>query len=224
MAIIKGNILGSYRKRAGEVVFRRYRDLDVFQSAPKKMSNPKTNAQELVRARFRVLSKLAHDFAIAVNAGLKGATQGTSISPRNLFTKKNWGAVSATSPDNVTTDYAELVVAQGPFRDVLWSAPRFDNPLEVELTFDSTNLPQGVAAGDVEVYTFLYCVDLDDYLMKAPVLASAGSVNITVPGHWSGQKVHIWCWTKYTGANIAEQGIVTDSVSNSDYVGSGNIS
>lgn len=224
MAIIKGNILGSYRKRAGEVVFRRYRDLDVFQSAPKSMSNPKTNAQELVRARFRVLSKLAHGFAMGVNRGFRAAAQGTSLSPRNFFTKLNWGAVTATTPDNVTTDYGELVVAQGPFVNVYYGNPQFDNPLEVVMTITATNLPQGVNAADVDVYVFCYSPDVDGSLMAAPVHASTGSITITFPGHWSGQKVHLWGWTKYTGAPIADAGIATGDVSDSQYLGSGNIS
>lgn len=79
--IKSGRLAGSvYSVRFGEVIERAYNPF---------VTNPKTQAQVQVRAKFKLLSQLAAVMAPIVAIARQGA-----VSTRNLFLKENYGAVT----------------------------------------------------------------------------------------------------------------------------------
>lgn len=217
MAKVVLGILDGFIGKVGTVVGAFWKGLPVMRAYKRKAHNPQSELQMLVRARFTVISKLASDFLSALYVGLGTEARKLHMTEGDLFVRKNWGAVTATSPDNVTTDYGELIIAAGPQRGVQFGSPRFDNPLEVELSF-STNDGEPKTTDDDLVYVFAYSPDVNDGILSQPVKRSTQSMTLTVPGHWSGQKVHLWGFV--VGDGTENKGAVSDSV----YVGSGNIS
>lgn len=225
MAIVYKKILGASRKRVGDVVFRNWKGETISSAYNPIVKNPNTRSQQLVRARFAALTKLAQMFAPATYVGLRDAVAGSVLTPRNLFIKKNWPAVTATAPDNVTTDYTSIVVAKGSYADsLIFGTPRFDNPLQVELSFSFSSSISPSPSANVLVYVFVYCPDVDGRMLAVPVAASQSSITITVPGYWSGQKVHLWGFMVYNGENDVNTGTIKGAVNNSVYIGTGTIS
>lgn len=222
MSVIHGKIMGTARKRTGDVVFRKWRSATISSVYQPIVKNPRSAAQQIQRAIFTVLSKLAVDFSPVLYIGMGDFVRGSMMSPRNAFVKYSKGAITALTPDNITTDWEKIVVSKGGLPKMGLGALGFDNPLEVEIPCSVPMSLQGYTS-DLKVYNAIYCIDLDEFLVKEDV-ATSPSITVTVPGHWSGQKVHVWQFVVYTGANVPEYGYYTGQTSDSVYMGSGNVS
>ena len=223
MAKINAGAQSTWRKKAGAYVYRKWRTLNVAAIYQPNVKNPRTLAQQRIRARLGALSQLSNGMASAINNGLRNAASGTKWSPRNLFVKLNFEVVSATTPESVSIDYTNIMVSKGPVNNPSIGAPRFDNPNEVTLSCNLTGMPGGHQS--YEVKTVLYSADLGLSVMKSTRFDSAsGNITVEVPSSWNGARVHIWCWTEYIGNTDVENALYAGSVSNSRYCGSGNIS
>ena len=221
MARYYKGILGVIIGKVGTVVGRRWRaGIHTLASLPAKNKTPKqpTTAQALIQARFSVITELASAFIEAVKIGFHNFSMSKGMTETNVFVKKNWEAVHAASPDSVSIDYADLVCSKGSLPGALFGAPGFDNPQQIAFTFDGNeDMPK--ADDDDLVYVYTYCPDTKSGILATPVMRSVGSITITVPSYWNGMKVHCWGFAQGMKAGLNE-----NMVSDSTYLGSGNIS
>lgn len=181
-----------------------------------KVSNPKTRAQETVRARFKALVALASAFMPAFdNSGARGLSQYSRHkrhSEFNCFTHLNWENVSASNPFDVEVNYADLILGKGKCPQVSFAAPSFEETNQVSCTFVGNTDQEGADSSD-EVYLFLYSPELGKGLLSSPVSRSEQSITAVTPLGWNGTTVHVYGLVKNA------KGIAADSV----YVGSGSI-
>ena len=218
MAIYNAGYLSPIRKKLGNAVGRKWRTLDVLAVYQPFVSNPNTEAQQLVRARFSTAAKLAMSFARALEKGFYAICKGTKIPERSMFIKKNWSSITASSPSSVSIDYTELVIAQGALPECLFASPTFNDPLQVDVAMTDTSSVEGASASD-KVYFLVYspeagaAVFSDGRNTRADATAS-----IVVPAYWNGHRVHVWGFAVGNGAD--NKGII----SNSRYLGAGTIS
>ena len=215
MALYKNGILGAYRNKVGTVVGRIWRGKDVVAAMPKSMHNPDTDPQKKIRSRFAVIGRLAASLLNALNIGLHNIYMKRQSTAIGEFVRLNWDAVTAAG-DTVTTDYSSIKVAKGNLVGVMFGTADFDTPQQVEVSFESNEEADGTSLDD-KVYMIVYSPDADAAILSAPVKRSAHSVSLMVPAYWGGMKVHLWGFT--TGDGITNKG----KISNSTYIGSGNI-
>lgn len=216
-------VLGNQYGKVGPVVARKFRNENVYSAYQGNVANPRTNKQQIHRYRFAGMSELAHNMACGAIFGFRTWAKGTKWSPRNVFQKANWDAVTSSAVGSLNIDYMALVVAKGGLSNVNFEAPNFDVPSEVTMDFTDTGAPCQRTANDA-VYMVIYCPETKQSIMSAPKpIAQGSSVSVHVPADWTGEKVHVYGFTRNEGDGVPEIGVVAGECSDSAYCGFGNI-
>lgn len=197
-----GTVIGFFWK--GKAVMRGYKDL-----------GPKSNYTEgqlLVQTRFGALGKLAVVLLDAITLGFYKRGAQKKMTASNIFIKKNWEMTHSTVPGIATIDYPELVLSMGKLHNVDYGTPSFDNPLEIEVTYSPVS---PLDDSNDKVYMVAYSPDANEALVSEAANRDTGRINMTVPSHWNGLKVHVWGYTQ----SATDGKLVSDS----SYIGTGNI-
>ena len=220
MGKMKMGILGDFRNKIGTVVGQRWRAGQYTTRAyVKDVRNPNTPKQQLQRAKFSTLGRLAAEFQVACETGFRPLLSSKPTTAVAEFVKRNSGAVHANTVDSVTIDYADLVIAHGGLTNVRFGTPQFDTPQQVDVSF-ADNMGSGIYTSlDDLVYLFVYCPDAKCGILSEPVQRDERSVSCDVPAYWNGMKVHVYGFT--VGADHDKK--YTGRVSPSTYIGTGNI-
>lgn len=216
-------VLGNQYGKIGPVVARKFRNENVYSAYQGNVANPRTTKQQTHRLRFVAMSGLAHSMACGAIFGFRTWAKGTKWSPRNVFQKYNWPAVTASSPNAVVVDYTSLVVAKGGLSNVSFEAPSFDTPSQVRIDFTDNGANCQRTPND-HAYLVVYCPDMKQSILSEGKKISEGSdIAVSVPADWNGAKVHVWGFTRNEGDAVPELGIMAGECSDSLYCGSGNI-
>ena len=220
MGKMKMGILSDFRNKIGTVVGQRWRAGQYTTRAyVKDVRNPRTHAQQLQRAKFSTLGKLASAFQVVCEMGFRPLLSSKPTTAIGEFVSRNKGAVHANTVDSVTIDYADLVVAAGGLVNVRFGTPQFDTPLQVDVSF-TDNMGSGVHTALTDlVYLYVYCPDAQCGILSDPVQRSEHSISANVPAYWNGMKVHVYGFTVGSDTNRKYNGRVSDST----YIGTGNI-
>lgn len=220
MAIYNGGILDEYRNKVGNVVGRRWRNLDVMSKYQPNVKNPNTDKQKIQRMKFMKLSSIAKAFRLPLGISMAGVAAGTKVPVRGQFISRNMEYVSVTLPDTVAVDYTLLKVADGGYFCASFGSPAFDDPLTVTVAFSYDVIPN-VTSGDDMVHVVVFN-PADGLALEASVKASVGTINVTVPNSWNGETVHVWGYT--VAAEAGSRPTSPSHVSPSRYIGNGSIS
>lgn len=225
MAIIKTGFLSPFKNKLGNGVGRRWRNLNIVAEYNGSPRNPRTTAQQIQRALFRTLSELGRAFKSTLTDALGGICEGTKTFPRAMFISLNKGAVQASNPDSVNVSYMDMIIARGSVAPAEFGAPQFDTPQTVEFDFGTAAFQAECPRADLKnlkCRAVIYCPDA-----KLAVFGDTKGDNTTasviVPNYWNGMKVHIWGYLRWDGEDMPEYGLMKGDVSDSLYVGSGNI-
>lgn len=215
-------VLGEQYGKIGPVVARRFRTDNVYSAYQKKVSNPRTEPQEIQRMKFTALSRLAHNFACGAIFGFRTAAKGTNKSPRNLFQKTNWPAIIATSLDSLHIDYSSLAVSKGGLDNVAFNAPNFETPNSVKVTYINNFVACQQTENDL-VYIYVYCPDAGTGILSEGVPRNEATITVETPANWNGLKVHVYGFCRNEGQAVEEFGIAAGEASPTQYIGYGNI-
>ena len=210
-------VMGKFYGKIGVVVGFTWKGLQVARAYISRVANPKTSGQQLVRTRFATAGHLASLFLPAISVGLKNLASTRKSTDVGEFVRLNWAKIQASAPGEATIDYTGLQLAKGGLGGVGFGSPQFDDPLEVAIDITS-NLDAYKANASDKVYIFVYCPEMNAVLLPTPSARTTTSVTIPVPSSWNGQKVYCWGFTLGNAAD--NKGMVSNSV----YIGSGNIS
>lgn len=219
MAKINKKVLGYSRGKVADVVFAKFRTETIARGYQPQVRNPRTEKQQLQRARFTAMTNMAKGLVAGIYAGLGDLAQGTKMSPRNLFSKLNLNTdvFTGVQPDNITIDYSKVIMSKGGFEVPTFGTIDTDTPLTVEFTVSS---PVTAAGADTAAIGVIYCDELGQAIVKE-VISTVGKISVTVPASWNGLKVQVWGFYKYDGATDVEHGLYSGMKSNSVYVGNG---
>lgn len=192
MAINNGGVYGKNRNKAGGVVWFKWNALQVFREYVARISNPNTDKQQIVRARFKTCMRVARMCRRALNVAMHSVCRSMSTTVYGWCVKKNWEAVSASSPDDVTINWAEVKVSEGncdevSFGAVDWGAAEH---LTIGVTFNGNLGPTNDS--DDEVYILAINPELNQGLLSSPAVRSAGEITLTCPAGWNGMNVHLF--------------------------------
>lgn len=219
MAIYNGGILDEYRNKVGNVVGRRWRNLDVMSKYQPNVKNPNTDKQKIQRMKFKTLSSLAKAFRIPLGISMAGVAAGTKNPVRGQFITRNMGAVEVTLPDTIDVDYTLLRVSDGGYAEASFGSPQFDDPLKVSVAFSYDVIPD-VTSGDDMVHLVVYN-PAANMALEASAKASTHAVDLVVPNSWNGEIVHVWGYT--VAAEAGNRPTSPSQVSPSHYLGDGSI-
>lgn len=228
MAKYDAGYLSPFKNKLGNAVGRRWRGIPVLAVYNGSPANPRSVSQRLIRARFGVLSDLARGFAPILQVGLGDYCKGKKQFPRAKFMSDNFKHVNANTPDLVTIEYADLVVARGSLPQGSIGTPQFDTPSQVDITMSNGVLQSlsGLAAGDFKCCVGVYCPDTKQCVFENRVdLATTVNtpVSLDVPSYWNGMKVHVYTWFECATDKYESNGYHKGDCSNSQYAGTGNI-
>ena len=203
--------MGDQIGKLGPAVGRRWMGKMVYASYQGRVKNPRTSSQQMVRARFKVLSELTAAFDTALALGLKKVAYSRSMTAANLFVSLNYANVSGTVPTALDVAYEGLTLSRGRLAGMDFGTPSFATPSKVEVDIEDNQLDvEGTSADDTVVL-----VAYNPAAMYAVVGATAKrtdeSVSLGVPKRWQGLQVHVYAFVRNS------QGEVSDTV----YVGSG---
>lgn len=219
MAIYNGGILDEYKNKIGNVVGRRWRNLDVISKYQPSVKNPNTEKQKIQRMKFKTLSSLAKAFRIPLDISMAGVAAGTKNPVRGQFISRNMEAVEVTLPDTVDVDYTLLKVADGGFVEASFGSPQFNDPLKVSVSF-SYDIITDVNSEDDQIHLVVYNPGANLAIEKA-ARAGARSIVVDVPNSWNGETVHVWGYT--VAAEAGNRPTSPSQVSPSHYIGNGSI-
>lgn len=219
MAIYNGGILDEYKNKVGNVVGRRWRNLDVMSKYQPRVKNPNTDKQKIQRMKFKTLSQLAKAFRIPLAISMAGVAAGTKNPVRGQFITRNMEAVEVTLPDTVDVDYTLLSVADGGHMEATFGSPNFQDAQKVSATFSYDIIPD-VNSEDDQVHLVVYNPGANLAIEKA-VRAGSHSIAVDVPNSWNGETVHVWGYV--VAADAGNRPTSPSQVSPSHYLGNGSI-
>lgn len=213
MGRISRSTLGMFRGKIGNVVTMIMRGRNFVRIYVDEIANPNTDKQLIIRARFTKLGKLAADFLDALTLGFHYKAKQKKDFPANEFLRANWEAVSASSPDDVTVNWAEMKVAEGPTKDVTFGAVDWGATEHLTIAATFTGNTGTTTDSDDEVYIFAYVPELNEGILSSPAVRSAGEISLTVPAGWNGMTAHLW------GFTIGKTKKTNGKASDSAYIG-----
>lgn len=213
MAINNGGVYGKNRNKAGGVVWFKWNALQVFREYVARISNPNTDKQQIVRARFKTCMRVARMVRRALNTAMHSVCRSQSTTVYGWCVKKNWEAVSASSPDSVIINWAEVAVSEGNCDGVNFSTIDWgeDEHLTIAAVFDGNLAPTNDA--DDEVYILAVCPELNQGIMSSPAVRSAGEISLTCPAGWNGMNLHLY------GFVVSKAESTSGTPSDSVYIG-----
>lgn len=112
MAVIQNPVIGRAKQQAGGMVFSTWKGKNVMRAKPIAVANPKTEAQEIQRAKIAYLAKFAASLRPMYEIGLKSEAVGQS--EWNAFSKNNLPLVTTSGvPPVGEIDWSQLITSKG---------------------------------------------------------------------------------------------------------------
>lgn len=213
MAINNGGVYGKNRNKAGGVVWFKWNALQVFREYVAKISNPNTTSQQIVRARFKACMRVARIARRALNVAMHSICRSMSTTVYGWCVKKNWEAVSASSPDDVTINWGVVKVSEGNCDKVTFGAVDWGATSHLTLTATFSGNVSSTNNANDEVYLLAIVPELNQSILSSPAVRSAGTVSITCPVGWNGMTVHLY------GFVVSKAAESMGNPSDSSYVG-----
>ena len=221
-----GGFMGTQIGKLGPIIASLWKGRNVYRAYNPFVRDANTPKQQLNRAIFKTVAQLAAILSTAINHGYAYAADQEHNIPRALFTRDNYHFFHASSPDSVSVDYPDLILARGSMHTPHFGTPSFVSSSRIVIPFDRTLI--GAATDSDLICVTVYCPDTRECVFDKSAKRSDGSAVVDVPAHWSGKKVHLW---GFAMANVDQPTFLPNlngyiypgQCSNSTYVGTGNI-
>ena len=217
MAKQRFGINDGYRGSVGTVIGYQWRGRWCLRSRPRRVANPRTEAQQEHRKLFRDMVRLASRMLPALRKGLRAAAHEAHVTEGNLFVKMNKGcftqdtllsqpqaATHKGSARNATgiplpnlgeqrmmVDWENLIISTGPVAPVEFTVVELDDQGVLHARFEKNPLHLR-ASGDDEVRLYAFCPSLGQGCLSAAVYRRSKRVDMALPDQWAGREVHFY--------------------------------
>lgn len=186
--------LGGFIGKLGPAVGYRWKRTWCMRSLPRRIHNPRTEAQQEHRTMFREEVRLAGRMSRAVTIGLKAPCDELSMTPQNLFVKANQQAFSMV--DGVfSVNYAALRVSAGPVAPVEVTEVSVDNDNVLNISFDKNPLRMSCSAYD-NVFFWVWCPAVGEGYLASPVHRRTKHASVLLPQVMEGCEVHVYAFVR----------------------------
>ena len=162
--------------RLGDRIYYIWHGRQCERAMPKHVANPQTEAQQLHRNSFAMISRLSSYMKEAHIVGLHWYAVREKNSTYAIFRRLNKDCFTAEGD----VDYARVVVSKGALPKVDIVSAKVEGGV---LTVGFDCFQRGDGAGE-EFYIFVYNAALCAGFLTTPVLCSAGVVTAAVPSEW----------------------------------------
>ena len=181
------------RNKAGNLVGYVSRGTQMFRAYVAAIHNPRTSSQQLQRARLSYISKLGRIFKYAARIGFHGMATYRKSSEVNAFVHVNIGSLTGSTPEAVTINPNDILVAYGGRTGASFSSQidTDSTPGAISVTITDASTTQEDQVND-KVYVVAYAPDVEEAVVSAGVARSADKVEVTYPDKWSGLQVHVY--------------------------------
>lgn len=186
MARQTAGILGGFNGTVGPVIGYQWRGRWCMRARPRRVSNPRTEAQQAHRMLFREMVQTAGRLTAVLRHGMRQASLEQGLTEGNLFVKLN---KQCFTPQGV--DYAQLQLSTGPVAPVAFGEAAVDDAGVLSVEFDKNPLRLRASSED-KVYVAAYCPELGQLVMAAPALRRSKRVAMALPDEWAGREFHLW--------------------------------
>ena len=186
MAKQRFGINDAYRGTVGTVIGYEWRGRWCLRSRPRRVANPRTEAQQEHRQLFRDMVRLASRMLPALRKGLHEASREVKMTEGNLFVKMNKGCFT---PRGIV--YESLAVSAGPVAPVAFTQVELDDEGVLHARFEKNPLHLQ-ASGDDEVRLYAFCPSLGQGCLSTPVYRRSKRVDMVLPDQWEGLEVHFY--------------------------------
>lgn len=196
---MKGSwLLYQGKNKIGNVVAYRRGGEQMLRAKAASVKNPKTSAQILHRAKFKLLSELAKALVMTINVGYKGVSDGLH-SPRNRWQKKNWDLeiIQGSNPQSLEVNCEAMEVSAGGRLNPIFGTftpTVLDGYVTVPVS--SAQIVPGYLEEEDSVRVALFCPDMNASVVnddRTPLATALNDgVSVPVPASWSGLKVYAY--------------------------------
>lgn len=212
--------MGDQIGKLGTAVGRRWKRKMIYSAYQGKVRNPKSESQQLVRARFTLLVQLSIVFHNALKLGFFNMGKQRQATEANCFVNMNYGNVTGSAPDNVSIDPSKITVSRGHLTGVVFSSTiGTSTPGTVTVTVTDINANIGQANSEDSIYCFVYCPDAQAGCLSAAAKRTDGAtLSVRYPSSWSGLEVHVYGFV--IGSTAETMGVASPS----EYIGHAELS
>lgn len=201
--------MGEFSGKVGVVVGRVWRGKKIMQSYNPRVKNPKTEKQQLHRARIREIGQLSRIFQPCIKVGFENVAIRERKTECGEFVKTNFPCVTATTPEDVTVDIPSLKVSIGKFPSVEFDAMAV-GANSVTVTFNSTWVEQELS--EDQVFLVLYFPQAERVIVSNAVKRYQGTITETIPAELHGQQMYVYGFVKAAPTNLRYAGENSESV------------
>lgn len=184
MATTTQGILGGFSGRLGTVVGYQWNGKWCMRSRPQYIRNPRTVAQQARRNLFKAEVQLAAAMRWAVCQGFTSIARAHGMTAYNAFVSINQPCFSLQEGE-FRVDWANLSLSEGPVAPVIFGAPSIDEHNVLTVSFDR-NASARRSRGMDSVYVYVYCPELEQGFLTAPVYRRDRVVSAMLPETFAG--------------------------------------
>lgn len=202
MATLYASALGGFSGRLGQIVGYQWNGRWCLRTRPAVVRNPRTEAQQAMRARFGGGVQLAARMRWAVMTGLRDTARDAGMTAYNLFCSLNHNAFRMT--DGVfTPDYEALRLSTGPVAPVAMATASVDEGNVLNVSFEKNPMRMRASASDL-VHLYVYCPTLGDGYLASAVYRRQGRVSLALDDAYAGREVHIYLFVSSSDGQHSE--------------------
>ena len=188
MAIVEGNLL---RGRLGNKIY----SIDPVtkkqrvRNAPKKVRNPKTDAQQKHRNAFVEIVRLSSYMTEAHSIGLYHHAKREHKRTYADFRSLNKSCFTQEG----LIDYPNIILSYGSVAQVKFTSAQLDDARALHLTYDPC-IGANHSTPDDNLFLYAYCPACNTGQLYAPVPRLTGSFSIELPPDWPTDSLHLYAF------------------------------
>lgn len=186
MAKQTAGILGGFNGKVGPVIGYVWRGRWCMRARPRKVHNPRTEAQQAHRMQFRDMVQTASQLTAALRYGMRQVSLEQGLTEGNLFVRMNKDCFSAEG-----VDYTRLLLSSGPLAPVAFAPATVDERGVMRVEFEKNPLRLRASSED-KVWVVAYCPELKQLVIASPVERRVRRVATALPDEWAGREFHVW--------------------------------
>ena len=191
MGIIRGGILGGFRKKAGAVIGSYWGSLDVIKGLPRISNKPATQAQLDQRSKFGMVTGFFSYLGDLIEVGYK-ALSGVETPMNTAVSYHLRNAVTGVSP-NFTMDYPQVMFSQGKVKKGGNAVVSATTVAELDFSWTFSGIDGRFEKGTDRLSILVYNRDKHDFVtIKDIVARSVGAYTLSLPVDFSGDLVHVY--------------------------------
>ena len=210
MAKQYGSYMGGFSGRLGPAVGYMWNGIWVVRSRPGQVRNPRSAAQMAQRTAFKAEVQLAAAMRTAVMQGLTPAARQVHMTAYNLFVSINQPCF-ALSDSGLEVDWEHLQLSAGPVAPVLPQAPQLSADGVLSLEFDPNHGERRSRGRDL-VRLYVYCPELEEGRLAAPVYRRDRRISLLLPDEYIGRRLVVYTfavdeqgnYSPTTGVDLAD--------------------